>query len=267
MTARFDFYTASIGARAADVIGCLEAAFDLSDVQASTPKNGYERAYNVVRGTTVLARVQYGGSSVGARVWASASGDQAPAFAQVIRENYNGHRLLRADVAIDYDEEGAWDSLAGLAIQTADMYRLKVKHVGDFHRQEDGRTLYIGSRTSAAMQRTYEKGKQLGQSPNWVRQELEIKPQNERAKLLYASASPEQMYQATQWTQHVWRVLNGPSAAVRPAAAGSIRKQSDDERALDFMAKQYGNVLRRLLEAKGGDLESFGGYLAGLVAK
>lgn len=267
MTAQFDWYTASIGAKPADVLGCLEASFDLSDIQASTPKNGYERAYNVVRGTTVLARVQYGGSSVGSRVWASASGDQAPAFAQVIRENYNGHRLLRADVAMDYDEEGAWDSLAGLAIQTADTYGLKVKHVGDFHREKDGRTIYIGSRTSAAMQRTYEKGKQLGQSPNWVRQELEVKPQNENAKILYGLVSPEEMYQATKWTQHIWSVLNGPTTALRPAPPGSVRKQSDDDRALDFMAKQYGNVLRRRLEAMGGDVEAFGLYIAGLVAK
>lgn len=267
MTARFDWYTASIGAAPDDVIGCLQASFDLSEVRPSTPKNGYERAYLVARGETVLARVQYGGSAVGARVWANASGDQAPEFAEVVRRNFNGHRLLRADVAIDYDEEGAWDSLAGLAIQTADAYGLKVKHVGDFHREQDGRTIYIGSRTSAAMQRLYEKGKQLGRSPNWVRQELELKPQNENAKVLYGLVSPEEMYQATKWTQHIWEVLNGPSAAVRPAAAGSIRKQSDDERALEFMAKQYGNVLRRLLEAKGGDLESFGAYLAGLVAK
>ncbi|MGN3259326.1 hypothetical protein ACTFZ5_32725, partial [Pseudomonas aeruginosa] len=146
MSARFDWYTASIGASPQTVLDCLHDAFEMSDVKPSTPHNGYERAYSVIRGETVLARVQFGGSSVGARVWANASGEQAPAFARVIRENFNGHRLLRADVAIDYDEEGAWDSLSTLAIQTADAYRLKVQHVGDFHRQKDGRTINIGSR-------------------------------------------------------------------------------------------------------------------------
>lgn len=266
MSARFDFYTASIGADPRDVLGCLEAAFEFSEVQASTPKNGYERAYNVVRGSTVLARVQFGGTSVGARVWASASGEQAPAFSRVIRENYNGHRLLRADVALDYDEEGAWESLSTLAIKTADAYRLKVQHRGDFHREKDGRTIYIGSRSSAAFQRTYEKGKQLGQSPNWVRQELELKPQNENAKILYGLVSPEEMYQATKWTQHIWETLNGPTAALRPVPPGSIRKQSDDDRALEFMAKQYGNVLRRKLEALGGDLDAFGAFIAEIIS-
>ena len=56
MTARFDWYTASIGAEPAEVIARFESSFELSDVQASTPKNGYERAYNFVRGSTILAR-------------------------------------------------------------------------------------------------------------------------------------------------------------------------------------------------------------------
>jgi hypothetical protein len=264
-SARFDYYTASIEASADDVIGCLQTSFDLSSLKAVTPKNGYERAYNLVRGETVLARVQFGGNSVGTRVWANASGEQAPAFAAVVRDSFRGHNLLRADVALDYDEEGAWDSLSALAIDTADRFRLKVKHVGDFHRQEDGRTLYVGSRTSAAMQRIYEKGKQLGMSPNWVRAELELKPQNPKAKLLYGYASPEQMFMATKWTQCIWEALSGPSAAVRPAPPGTIRVKSDDDRAMEFMAKQYGNVLRRKLEAVGGDLESFGLYIAGLL--
>ncbi|WP_373434745.1 hypothetical protein, partial [Pseudomonas aeruginosa] len=68
-------------------------------------------------------------------------------------------------------------------------------------------------------------------------------------------------------TQHLYEVLNGPSAAMRPAPPGTVRKKSDDERAMEFMAKQYGNVLRRNLEAMGGDLESFGAYIAGLVTK
>ncbi|MFU6313544.1 hypothetical protein ACM8BE_32210, partial [Pseudomonas aeruginosa] len=54
---------------------------------------------------------------------------------------------------------------------------------------------------------------------------------------------------------------------MQPAPPGTVRQLTDDERALEFMAKQYGNVLRRKLEALGGDLESFGAHIAGLVAK
>lgn len=57
-------------------------------------------------------------------------------------------------------------------------------------------------------------------------------------------------------------VLPVAPRALRPAPAGSVRKQTDDERALDFMAKQYGNVLRRRLEALGGDVKALGSFVA-----
>lgn len=263
---RFDYYTASIEANADHVLACLHGSFEMSDVVASTPKNGYERAYNVVRGDSVLARVQWGGKATGTRTWASASGDRAPQFAAVIRDHFKEHNLLRADVAIDYCEPGAWDSLYSLGIETADKFNLKVRHVGDYHREEDGRTLYIGSRSSPAMQRIYEKGKQLGGDPNHVRSELEVKPQNARAKQVYAYASPEQMWLATKWSQYVLGVLTG-ATGMQPAPLGTVREVSDDDRAMEFMFKQYGNVLRRKLEAMGGDIEAFGLFLARGIAE
>lgn len=263
---RFDYYTASIDAKPDHVLGFLNGSFEQSDIVPTAPKNGYEKAYNVTRGDSVLARVQWDGVSVGARVWASASGDRAPDFAGLVRSEFSDHNLLRADVAIDYCEEGAWDSLYSLGLQTADLYNLKVTHVGDYHREQDGRTLYIGSRKSAAMERIYEKGKQTGGDPNYVRAELELKPQNARAKQVYAHATPEQMWHATKWTQHVIKVLTG-SEGMQPAPPGTIRNLTDDERALDFMARQYGNILRRKLEAVGGDIHSFGLFVSQLIAE
>lgn len=264
---RFDYYTASIDSKPDHVLEFLRASYDLSDLRAVSPKNGFERAYNVVRGEHTLARVQFGGAAVGPRVWASASGDDTPAFVDRIRSEFTDqHNLLRADVAMDYCEEGSWEKLYALGISTADKFGLKVKHVGDYHREEDGRTLYIGSRTSPAMQRIYEKGKQMGSDPNYVRSELEVKPQNAKAKKVYAYAPPEHMWLATKWTQHVLEMLTGMTG-LQPAPLGTIRKKTDDEKALEFMAKQYGNVLRRKLEELGGDMESFGLFVANLIAK
>lgn len=261
---RFDYYTASIDTKADAVLGFLESSYDLSEVQATTPRNGYERAYKLVRGDRVLSTVMFGGKGVGERVWASATGENASEFADLIRSEFRGHNLLRADVAIDYCESGAWDSLYQHAVETADRHRLKVEHRGDYHRGIDGRTVYIGSRKSSAFQRTYEKGKQTGGNPDHVRVELELKPQNPKAKLVYSYASPEQMLLATRWTQDYYRVLEGLTG-IRPAPPGTIRKKSDDDRALEFMARQYGNVLRRKLEEMGGDLETFGMYIAGIL--
>lgn len=268
MEPKFDWYTASIPTKPQCVIDCLTGDFEFSEPLPATPRQGYERAVKIARGETVLATVMWGGNT-GINVYASASGGYSPAFAQVIRREFPEHCLIRADVALDFDEEGAWESLSGLAIATADKFGLKVDHHGDFHRQQNGRTINIGSRTSAAFKRLYEKGKQLKleDHPHWVRDELEFKPQNARAKLAYASASPVEIWHSTKWTTSVWEALFGPSSTVCVAPAGSIRVPGDDERALEFMAKQYGNVLRRKLEALGGDVESFGLFMARLIAE
>ena len=269
MNACFDWYTASIDQPARSVIDAIADSFDLAFVRPTKPVQGFEQAYQVIRGETKLATIQFGGKTVGTAVWACASGGDAEPFAEIVRREFPVHRVLRADVALDYDEPGAWDVLSALAIQTADKFRLKVEHQGDFHRQENGRTLKIGSRQSPAFQRVYEKGKQLKIEgrPDWVRSELELKPQTVVAREAYATASPEQMFMATRWTRHVWEVLNGPSLEMRPAPPGTVRRMSDDDRALTFMVRQYGNVLGRKLAELGGDLESFGLYIADLVAK
>ncbi|MDT4845114.1 hypothetical protein FQZ97_790920 [compost metagenome] len=70
---------------------------------------------------------------------------------------------------------------------------------------------------------------------------------------------------ATRWTRHVLQVLTGVNG-MQPAPPGTVRQKTDDERALEFMSKQYGNILRRKLEALGGDMEAFGLFVAQLVA-
>jgi hypothetical protein len=268
MIPKFDWYTASIPTKPQIVIDCLASEFEYSEVIPTPAKNGYERAFKIARGDTTLATIMFGGNT-GSNVYASASGGDSPAFAEMVRREFPGHGLIRADVALDFDEEGAWESLSGLAIATADEFRLKVEHHGDFHREENGRTINIGSRSSAAYKRLYEKGKQLKlpDHPNWVRDELEFKPKNAYAKLAYASASPEEIWHSTKWSRSIWEALFGPSSTLCVAPAGSIRVPGDDERAMDFMAKQYGNVLRRKLESLGGDIESFGLFMARLVSE
>lgn len=263
---RFDYYTAGIDAGADRVIESLSGVYQMADLLPDRPQNGYERACKLVTGDLTHARIQWGGPTVGTRVWASAGGTEAPAFAGAVRRSFPDHALLRADVAIDYCEPGAWESLSTLALEVADRFQLKVKHLGDFHREKDGRTLYIGSRQSPVMKRLYEKGKQTGGDPDHVRCELELKPKNAAARAAYASASPEQMWGASRWTSYVLRVLQGNDAPML-APPGTVRHKSDDERALEFMAKQYGKILRKKLEALGGDVEAFGLFVARLVTE
>lgn len=265
--AQFDWYCASVPADPAVILQTLRGhhAFDCSDVEPAQPRQGYERAYRLQRGDSTLAQIQYGGQSVGPNVWVCGTGSRAPAVASFLRERFSEHLLIRADVCLDYVDDLAWQSLHDHALAVADAHRLRVAHHGDYHRGKHGRTLAIGSRTSAAYARVYEKGRKEGGRPDWVRVELELKPQNARARGVYASASPEQILQATRWSAAFFGPLLGPDAPVSPAPPGTVREQSSDDRALEFMARQYGNVLRRRLEALGGDLEAFAVSIAKLL--
>lgn len=263
---RFDYYKAGIEAKPDHVIGFISSQIDLSDVEATTPKNGYERAYSVKRGDSVHAVVQFGGSNVGTRVCAHASGEASPEFAEIIRGEFPEHLLLRADVAIDYCESGAWDSLYAFALENADRFGVKVKHNGDFHRQEDGRTVYIGSRQSPVFHRIYEKGKKEKANPDWVRAELELKPKTASARAIYAKCNPEQMWFASKWSQSFLTTLTG-AAGIQPAPPGTVRVKTDHERALEHLARQYGKILGVELERLGGDVAEFGQYIADLITQ
>lgn len=257
---KFDWYRAGIESSPQVVVDTLAACYELSEVAPTRPLNGYERAYLIKRGETELVRVQWGGNT-GTRVQAEASGDNAPEFSCHLREKFTDHLVIRADVALDYCEPGAWESLYSLSIETADKYRLKTEHRGDYHRAEKGRTFYIGSRQSPAYNRIYEKGIQTGGNPDHVRSEFEFKPKTERARVAYAKATPEQILLASNWSAHFYGVLTGIKG-LKLAPAGTVRKLTDDQKAFLHMMKQYGPLLGRILAEKGGDYSELGYLIA-----
>lgn len=262
---RFDWYTASIDKSPQLIVDTLASCYELADVLPTKPFNGYERAFKCIRGDTELFKIQYGGNT-GTRVQVQATGEASPELATNVREMFTDHHVIRADVALDYCEPGAWESLYNLSTETADKFKLKTEHRGDFHRGENGRTFYIGSRQSPAFNRVYEKGKQLGGDPDHVRSEFELKPKNEAARAIYSKASPAEMLLAAKWSAHFYGILAGVNG-MRLAAPGTIHRPSDDERALIALGTQYGGTLSRLLESMGGDLEGFGTYIAKLIVR
>lgn len=89
--------------------------------------------------------------------------------------------IKRVDLAHD-DYDGIKDLNTCLSLYEMGGFKLrkqpKIKMIGDFFNDTDpdGRTVYIGSRTSGKMLRVYEKGKQLGDKlSRWVRWEVEFK--------------------------------------------------------------------------------------------
>ena len=103
--------------------------------------------------------------------------------------------------------------------------------------------------TSRVVVRIYEKGKQLGVDPNWVRMEIVVRPTGE-GKAELASALPAQVMQSTRWTAELARRVGIPEFdSIRVRDPWS---QSDDERALSYCVQQYGKILQRKAELLGG---------------
>lgn len=243
---RFDWYAASIEAKPKAVVLGLFDSLECNDHEELKPRNGYENARALIRDGEKVASVQWGGN--GGLPFAWSSGEHAPRFAESVRKCWR-HRVSRVDVCEDFSDATAWPSLSKQLLSVADGHRVNVDHAGDHHRGERGRTLMAGSRKSVAMVRLYEKGKQLGQDPNWVRAEIEVKPQQKDSKLKLSTAEPNQFWGVSRWARDYYAFMM--RAEIEAIQAGTIFKQSDYDRRVVWMIKQYGKTLAEMLEKSG----------------
>ena len=267
-TVRDDSVGADIGARLVDGLASNLSA----TVTLDMPRYGYGEHAVLRRGGDVVGHVMHGGRQPWPTAWAS--GDATDAFVPALRDGW-AHQVTRADSAQDFLAPGAWDELYPLLLGLADERRLSVSQAGDWHRGRDGRTLYIGSRKSSVFLRLYEKGlEQRAKAPspelaakvdpNWCRVELETRPEKD-ARSVVARMSPDQVWGLTAWSQEVRRRLDGVEV---PRVVMRGWRQSDDDRALAFMLRQYGPMLVRQRASAGswaalGDL--LGSHLEGVA--
>ena len=259
----FDWYSASIDCHISDAQSVIRKHYPTADLAIARPQHGYTHADRLVdqRGET-LVTFMYGGKSQGSRVHVFATGAAAPKFASVVRDEFPDHHLTRADVALDYDEPGAWPSLYGHGVKVSHQRSITNRYVGPASCEADettvhGRTLYIGSRSSVSMLRIYEKGKKDDRTrPNWVRVEYEFKPSKEAARLYYAKASPSEILSATKLGVAFYGLL-GAVVKASPVPAGTIRAPTSHARALEALKRQYAATMLKQLEICGGDIHTF----------
>lgn len=233
---RFDWYSATMDADHSEVIA--ELLPDLGSVKPSRPFHGYQHGAELVRGDRKFCSVWWGGNGGGVHV--QSSGEEAPVISARLREVFPKHRVTRADVCEDYSAPGAWDVLAQLALEVADAEGIKVHYAGDWHRCEDGRTLYLGSPSSVARGRLYEKGRQLGRDPNLVRAELCVRPKGD-SRQECATALPAQLWGSARWSQQLASRLG--MGDIERMRCGTVYRDSDVERTRNALARQYGPAL------------------------
>lgn len=163
---------------------------------------------------------------------------------------FHGHRPSRIDHAVDVCSQGAFEALHAYSKRLCKDYRLKLSYDGDWNSPDAGRTIYIGARSSMVFVRVYEKGLEyaakLGlpvtaELRQWVRVELEFKPQTREAKDRAAGMEGAHLWGSTRWTQQfAEEVLSMPTETVNLR----LRRESNTERAMRFCALHYGRAFR-----------------------
>lgn len=248
VTWRWDWYQATIRQPSAEVQAALLAQFGGAWLDPAPARLGYSEGFDLRDAEGKRAGMQAGGRNAWPNV--VGSGDDAPQIAALLRDAFPQHEVTRFDAAQDFGGPGAWDRLAALALSVADEHKVKVEHAGDWHRAVEGRTLYIGARTSGVRCRVYEKGLQLRATrapgaedvgADVVRVEVQVRPDG-RGRATAAALPPVAAWGFSVWSMDLAQRVDGsdvPRTQIRDIRA------SNDERALAFMVRQYGAMLAR----------------------
>lgn len=255
---RFDWYATSIpGAEPMVVVETLRKEFG-GKVEEGRRRLGYAQAFRVLdkSGDELLAEVLVGAVNGSHDPHAVATGSRAHDFAQVVREHWPTHRVSRFDAAEDFDQDGAFETLTGHMAAISKEAGCK----GLWMRPddpEDGATYYLGSKASSVRCRAYQKGlltrKEIHPnfrdqvSPHWARLEVQVRPQKQ-GKDYAATCSPVDAWGFALWSKELAQVAMALDVA---RYQGGWKPQTDDERAFDWMLRQYGPLLGRVKDDLG----------------
>lgn len=259
----FDYYSITTSVPRGTLVDRIQSDIvgSQAERQESTPRFGYESAVKLIMpDLSVLCYAMFGGDSQNGRTLIYCSGGESGRLYRMLhRLSLNEVRVTRADVALDFDEPHAWESLHGLCRFLHDETGSKIRYIGpsfgELGDSDDGRTLYVGARTSSGMIRCYEKGKKDDATrPDWVRLELELKPQNPVSAADVFLLEPRDVFT----THSLGRLVADQLACKKgmPLSHSRIKSPPDYDRAFAFMMDQYGKTLVRKLRAMGGDIDA-----------
>jgi DNA relaxase NicK len=207
-----------------------------------------------------LCSIRWGGAN--GHPFVECKGAASPAVAALLRREFD-HRPARLDAALDRSAPKLFERHIRITRKLAKAYGLRWEPRGDWVTPDAGRTIMLGSRSSQVVLRVYEKGMELAAKQGleltdelrWlVRAEVEFKPQNQRARMRAATIEPEELWGLTAW---LIGFANQAFSIKAIRVKVTERREANYERALRYMAQQYGAHLAQLLDDVGGDLEAF----------
>ena len=275
---RFDYYSATIED---DPITVMKTLSKLGDQTLTRRCDRLAKAYRYETGWEVIHPETGTACKIfaaqGQRPFAFASSDATDSFADAIREEWpSRHLVTRMDPCQDFYDEKARAKIRRLMWSVARERNMSYQVIRSPLDKTKGQTTYLGSPTSDYRMRLYDKGwerfssvqARLGRANvdpeavtfaahdgtlirpgDWIRAELQARPQGEEARRAAAVATPEQAWGFTDWTHELARrafSLDLERAYIR------LRKLSKDDEALRWMVRQYRGPLQRLAEQLGG---------------
>lgn len=206
-------------------------------------------------GKRVLS-VKHGGSN---HPHVECKNERSAVVASVLRRHFD-HLPTRLDSAYDLTSPSAFLDLYRIALQFEAKGWDLFQSGGRVEHPTHGTTLYLGSRKSERMIRIYQRGlkiaKELGLTASdipeslrhYVRIELEFKPDKRLARELAATLSPAQIWGGSPRTRAF--VKQALSIDAEPVKM-NFKREPSQERAMRFLAKQYGPAIVRQVELLG----------------
>ena len=216
-------------------------------------RNGYAQCHVIERDDLVLAQV-YGHSARTGEVHITVSGQACDEVVPLLRRLYPDHRVSRADSSVDFEAD--FDSLDRLAVEFATARGLSHRIIRD---SDGGATRYLGAPSSELRLRVYRKTEQLralhpeaaSTIPDGiVRAELQGRPGKRDTKEAVSLMTADELWGLGKWSQGFASSILGFDA---PRVPTHFDRPSDFMRALHFLERQYGPMMKRRVEAVGLD--------------
>lgn len=235
---RLDWYEATLECDTVTLIAMCELVAGLNDPPTliyGKGRHGYKRSCIVSHEKFELTILDLGNGGWPHMI---ASGPSAETGMRIAKQLNVIGRVSRIDVACDSNE--GWLPAEKRVLNWIDTHpKTALIAVGDFYRggtdiAKDGRTYYIGAATSEKRIRVYEKGRKTDQ-PDWVRVELQYRPNNRGAKTWAFNASTEEIANSSRafLALRATTGLYAPPLYERPARQPIVA-----------LAHQYGRILK-----------------------
>lgn len=230
-------------------------------VRMKKSRNGYRMAYQLEREEEVIATAFTAGSGDAEGTHqVESSGHNSIEVREAMNSVFGatGYATARRDTCFDLiDEEGLpmFHQLAELGRAMAARGKMTYEQVGQgWIRPGQTMTVYLGSRKSPVMIRIYTRGLKTimeggEDNPLRIRVEVEVKPGKSEGKRTLSMLEDHSLFGCSGWS--IEFMEQAGVMGLERHKVGTVWKPSDKERVVHHLMRQYGGLLRELLERRG----------------